>query len=123
VQSYVGGYRDWLRQGKALTDKDNLDQGKQQTNGIAAVANKKRNKNNKLSYKLKLELGKLPGKIEVLEKEVCKLQEQTHQVDFYGLPYEEIQVVLDELSNKQAKLEKSIERWSELELIQSEVPG
>ena len=117
VQSYVGGYRDWLRQGKALTDKDNHNQGKQQTNGIVAVANKKRNKNNKLSYKLKLELEKLPDNIELLEKEVIDLQEQTNQADFYSRPYEETQVILDELSNKQAKLEKSIERWSELELI------
>jgi len=123
VQSYVGGYRDWLRQGKALTDKDNHNQGKQQTNGIVAVANKKRNKNKKLSYKLKLELGKLPRKIEVLEKEVCELQEQTHQVDFYSRPYEETQVILDEFSNKQTELEQSIERWSELELIQSELQG
>jgi len=58
-----------------------------------------------------------------LEKEVIDLQEQTNQADFYGRPYEETQVILDELSNKQAKLEKSIERWSELELIQSEMPG
>jgi len=52
-----------------------------------------------------------------LEKEVIDLQEQTNQADFYSRPYEETQVILDELSNKQAKLEKSIERWSELELI------
>ncbi len=117
VQSYVGGYKDWLRQGKALTDKDNLDHGKQQIGDIVAVANKKRNKNKKLSYKLKLELEQLPSKIEVLEKEVIDLQEQTNQADFYSRPYEETQVILDELSNKQAKLEKSIERWSELELI------
>jgi len=123
VQSYVGGYKDWLRQGKVLTDKDNLNQGKQQTNGIEDVANKKRNKNNKLSYKLKLELEKLPGKIETLEKEVTQLQEQTHQVDFYSRPYEETQSILGKFTNKQTELEQSIERWSELELMQSELQG
>lgn len=123
VQSYVGGYKDWLKQGKALTDKDNLNQGKQQTDGIADVVNKKRNKNNKLSYKLNLELKKLPGKIEALEKEVVELQEKTHQVDFYSRPYEETQPILDNIINKKTELEQSIERWSELELMQSELQG
>jgi ABC transport system ATP-binding/permease protein len=119
IQNYAGGFSDWARHGKHLAEMDNLIAKKENTN--AENDNKKRTGNKKLSYKLKLELDSLPDKIEVLEKEVATLEEQTNEDDFYSKPYEEQQPVLDEMKLKQDALDDAIYRWAELENLEKEL--
>ena len=84
------------------------------------MANKK-SKATKLSYKLKLELEKLPHLIEKLEREVEQLHNQTRNSEFYGQPYKKIRVVLDALEESEKTLEKLTTRWAELEGMQTKI--
>ena len=115
IESYVGGFSEWLRHGKHLAEMDKLQksQGQQETQKT-----ERKGSNNKLSYKYKLELENLPAEIEQLEQEIQHLQTTTTDTDFYSKPYAEQQPVLDKLDKKQAELEHKIERWSELETLQ-----
>lgn len=119
VQAYVGGYSDWLRYGRSLTETDNTNQIGRRTKGPSPGSkDEKGNQRKKLSYKLKIELEQLPDKIEALEREVAGLEEQTVHPDFYTQPFDKVQPILDRLTSKQSELEQAIDRWSELEIMQ-----
>lgn len=123
VREYVGGYSDWRDQGgrfPAEASGARLDQhdkaekpDKPERSTKSAAAPKP--KPAKLSYKLKLELEQLPGRIEVLEQEVAEVQERIAAPDFYAGAPDEVAATLEELEQKEASLEKVIERWMELE--------
>ena len=117
IQAYAGGYNDWLKQGKHLNESDNLGRTKKCLAKQRGVG-KKNNSGGKLSYKLKIELEKLPERIETLEQQVTELQTRTHHPDFYNQPYEAYQPVLDQLTEKETKLEQAMERWGELEVME-----
>jgi len=119
IQSYVGGYSDWMKRGKALLKEEDLVKVDAQKNE-SKNANKK-SKATKLSYKLKLELEKLPHLIEKLEREVEQLHNQTRNSEFYGQPYKKIRVVLDALEESEKTLEKLTTRWAELEGMQTKI--
>jgi ABC transport system ATP-binding/permease protein len=118
IQNYAGGFSDWARHGKHLAEMDNPIAKKESND---SNTNKKRTGNNKLSYKLKLELDSLPDKIETLEKEVAELEAKTNEDDFYSKPYDEQQPVLDEMKEKQDALDDAIYRWAELENMEKEL--
>lgn len=69
----------------------------------------------RLSYKLKLELEQLPGQIENLESELEELRQRISNPEFYSGPADEVSATLAELGDREARLEKVIERWMELE--------
>jgi ATP-binding cassette subfamily F protein uup len=122
VQAYAGGYSDWLRQGKTLTEADDPNRSGRRTKMSALEPRSGREKKRtKLSYKLKLELEQLPDRIDALEKEVAELEEQADHPDFYTRPYEEVQPILDRLSAQKSVLEEAVERWSKLETLQQEL--
>ena len=125
VAEFVGGYTDWRRQGgrfpsegvsrKATKPPKNQKPVQETKPEAPAVADTKTTKPVKLSYKLKLELEKLPGQIEELEAELEKLRAQVSDPDFYAGPAGSVSSTLAELGDKEAHLEKVIERWMELE--------
>ncbi|MFB3061598.1 MAG: ABC transporter ATP-binding protein, partial [Candidatus Binatia bacterium] len=122
VQPYVGGYSDWLRRGRSLTETDNPTQTRHRTKGPTTDSQyKKGTQGKKLSYKLKLELEQLPDRIDALEKEVAELEEQTAHPDFYTRPFDKVRPILDQLTAKKSELEQAIDRWSELEIMQQEL--
>ncbi len=120
IQNYAGGFSDWHRHGKHLAEMDNPTSAKEKKNKLDSADNKQKN-NKKLSYKLKLELDKLPEKIEALEQTVTTLEEQTSADSFYAKPYTEQQPILDELRDNQDALDKAIRRWDELGTIEKEL--
>ena len=114
VKEYVGGYSDWVKRGKLLTEADVPDELTQlerssQTNQSAGAQSKK------LSYKLQRELDDLPAVIEKLEDEIDFLQQQIAQPEFYDQDFSASKDVLDELSLKQQQLDTAMLRWAELE--------
>lgn len=128
VREYVGGYSDWRRQGGCFPSEasgnrpDKQDKGAKPGNDekisssqSKPVAQSTKSKPAKLSYKLKLELEQLPGKIEALEQDIARLQTTIADTDFYSGPPEEVSATLEELTDKEARLEQVIERWMELE--------
>ena len=116
AREYVGGYRDWLRQGHQLAVTDDP---------LAAEARKrehaerrKRRAPTKLSYKDQRELDGLPQEIEELEARLAELQQDAAEPDFYTQDNELVQQRLQELTEAEALLESRIERWGELESLQ-----
>ncbi len=113
LKEYVGGYSDWLRQGKKLADAENplKDQpvaDKQDT--AAAERNAK-----KLSYNEQRELDQLPGSIEELENRVNTLEARVSAADFYSRDHATTKPILQEFSQAQQSLDQALERWTELE--------
>jgi len=122
VEPYVGGYSDWLRRGRSLTEADNPTQTRRRTKSPTTDSQyEKGNQGKKLSYKLKLELEQLPDRIDALEKVVAELEEQTAHPDFYTQPFDKVRPILDQLTAKKSELEQAIDRWSELEIMQQEL--
>jgi len=118
VREYVGGYTDWLRQGHALAETENPGDGGSDSATERQTA--KSSKAKKLGYKEARELEQLPQDIESLETSVEILQQKIAAPDFYAASHDNVQPVLQELKDKQATLEESVERWSELERMQAE---
>ena len=113
VREYVGGYTDWLRQGKALAEVDNpnVDSG---GNAMHTTTPAKR-KPKKLSYNEQRELDELPQQIEQLEAEVDALLENISSSDFYSQDHEATQPVLQKFAELQQALDVALERWTGLE--------
>ena len=113
VQEYVGGYSDWMRQGRKLAEIDNPNaqkSGRRERHDAAEAARPK-----KLSYNEQRELEQLPAEIEQLESELADLQQRISAPEFYGQAHERTQPVLHSLDAVQTVLERGIERWAELE--------
>ncbi|KEF32561.1 ATPase components of ABC transporters with duplicated ATPase domains [Marinobacter nitratireducens] len=131
VREYVGGYSDWRRQGgcfpsektgnrpdrqdRAGTKAAFGDNAEPVVKSPKAVDESTKRKPAKLSYKLKLELEKLPAQIEALEQEIAHLHDVISAADFYSGPPNEVSSTLESLAEKESQLEQVIERWMELE--------
>ena len=113
IREYVGGYSDWVRQGKRLREtdspfalKDKREQKHQRREQRTA---------NKLGYKDQRELDALPAEIEALETALAELQARVSAADFYKEDTDTVQSGLKELEAAEAFLESRVERWAELE--------
>jgi ATP-binding cassette subfamily F protein uup len=122
LQQYVGGYSDWARRGKELLIKD-IQTSSAKNTAAGSESNLKTTKSKKLSYKLQREYDMLPGQIETLEEKLEKLNKAIANPDFYSQDYTETEPVLNDLSNTQNELDIVMQRWLELEEMQSTVSG
>ncbi|CBJ79927.1 putative transport protein (ABC superfamily,atp_bind) [Xenorhabdus bovienii str. Jollieti] len=120
INNYVGGYYDAQQQ---RTQTISLHQSSEKKNSIEtkAVKSKETSKrtSNKISYHLLRELEQLPSLLETLEEEIEQLQSQVGDSEFFNQPHAITQNVLNELANKEQKLEKAFDRWQELEMIKN----
>ena len=116
IQEYVGGYRDWLRQGKQLAEADNPFEADRRRQ--AAAERRRQRKPNKLSYKDQRELDRLPAEIESIEATVAELQQTIADPSFYAGDRQAIQSTLKQLADAETALERHMDRWSELEQLQ-----
>jgi len=113
LREYVGGYSDWLRQGKALAEVDDpsLASGVDST----PAKNQPKHKPKKLSYNEQRELDQLPRQIEELETKVESLLEIISASDFYSQDHDKTGPVLQEFTESQQALDLALERWTALE--------
>ena len=113
VREYVGGYSDWLRQGKALAEVDdpNLVSGVDST----PAERPPKQKPKKLSYNEQRELDQLPQQIDELETKVGALLEKISSSDFYSQDHGKTGPELQEFTESQQALDLALERWTELE--------
>jgi ATP-binding cassette subfamily F protein uup len=121
VREYVGGYSDWLRQGKALAEVDdpNLVSGVDST----PAGSQPKQKLKKLSYNEQRELDQLPQQIDQLETKVGALLEKISSSDFYPQDHGKTGPVLQEFTESQQALDLALERWTELEERQQQYQG
>lgn len=132
VREYVGGYHDWVRQtGGGLVDelslqnKDAVVKSEESVEKDAEQSTKPfganppneapKPKKKKLSYKLQRELEQIPETIASLESEVESLQGEISDPSFYDQERSAIEAKTERLGVAQSELEKTIERWMELE--------
>ncbi len=117
IERYVGGYTDWLRQGRPLAETDNPHLQKGIEPPVTASEKRKQaaRQARRLSYKDQRELDSLPPKIEALEAEIKALERQTSAKGFYDKAWHETVPVLDALRIKQAEHEQVTARWLALE--------
>ena len=117
IQEYVGGYSDWLRQGKRLAEADNPFEAEERKR--VAAERRKQRKKTKLSYKDQRELDQLPEEIEILEASIAAVQQEIAEPKFYSQDPKMVQEALRKLANVEEQLELRVERWSELEVLQA----
>lgn len=122
VIDIVGGYDDavsWANS-KQSSAKDSEEKnetksvGSNQNSLDTTAGNKK-----KLSYKLKLELQALPEKIDQLESQLAEIQQQINQPDFFKREQSDVKATLQQSADLEQQLEKTFERWNELEELNS----
>lgn len=120
IGEYVGGYDDWLLQRPKIdtnspsnkaaatsqTQKKNTA-----TNTVATDAHTPK----KLSYNEQRELDQLPERLEQLEDEIAKIQEQFSQSDFYQQDSVAINKIQDQLAALETELSQAYARWETLE--------
>jgi ATP-binding cassette subfamily F protein uup len=117
IQEYVGGYSDWLRQGKRLAEADNPFEAEERKR--VEAERRKQRKKTKLSYKDQRELDQLPEEIEALEASIATVQQEIAGPEFYSQSPDTIQETLRKLADAEEQLELRVERWSELEVLQA----
>jgi ABC transport system ATP-binding/permease protein len=108
-KEYPGGYDDWIDQ------KKKLEGGGQKPE--AGGRKSEKNKKNSLNGKDKRELEEMPKRIEVLEQELEALGMKMSAPDFYQLPLEERQPVIDRSEAIPMEMDVLFERWGELEAL------
>ncbi|MDF2152145.1 ABC transporter ATP-binding protein [Vibrio sp. CAU 1672] len=123
IEEFVGGYHDAKQQREqALATRKAAEKATVKHKPVEETPKTTPVKNNskKLSYKLQRELEALPAKLEQLESDIEALQEQVNQPEFFTLPVDETQPVLEQLSALEQELEIAFERWEELEAMQQD---
>lgn len=110
VESYLGGYSDYIAAKKKLpTKKAEIEKP-----AIAAPTPEKK-QNNKMTFKLKHELEQLPARITKLETEIAELKETLSDSDLYTRDAKLFDTASHRLVAAQNELEESELRWLELE--------
>jgi ATP-binding cassette subfamily F protein uup len=110
VNEYVGGYDDWVAQ-KKLTEETELKAKKQ------TETKKPNHPKKKLSYKNQREYDGLEKKLEDIEAEIEKLQNDMTQPDFYQKSPQDITKIQDLFTQRQEDLDAAYQRWEELEAL------
>lgn len=112
-----GGYEDWTNQGGKWPEDAEVKNTKKEK-PVDKKVNQSPPKTKKLSYKDQREFDQMPELIEQLESEVMALEEQVSDAKFYSQPPEVTGPVLERLMEAQEQLNRTYDRWVELEGLQ-----
>ena len=117
VNRYVGGYKDWVRQGGVFVDDSEIAQ-EQKTDKQAAPVEPKTvaaAPKPKLSYKEQRELEELPKLIDKTEKEIADMDALVASPEFYKKTSTDTEAVFKKLHDAQQRLDLLYARWQQLE--------
>lgn len=114
IEEFVGGYSDWERQRPATT-KAPAPAKSTAPPAAAPPPTPAATRKKKLSYKEQQELDQLPDKIEALEQQQEMLTAAVSDPGFYQQDPSSVEKTMRELDSVSKELEKSIDRWGELE--------
>ncbi len=132
LNEYVGGYDDWQRtikkRGSAASQSGSSSRANKSMAPARSVSSSSGTKQRaaaetsatasparRLSYKEKLELERLPGKIETLEADIASLHETMAQPEYYKEPGELQAKNQAQLSQLEQQLAEAYQRWEALE--------
>ncbi len=108
IEEYVGGYDDWLRQRRSTTAPTS-------TASSVSLPTTAPNKPQKLSYKERQELDRLPAEIEALEEEQSQLHAQLADPSLYRDAADNVAELRNRLETLEMTLEDRYQRWETLE--------
>jgi ABC transport system ATP-binding/permease protein len=114
VETYVGGYEDWLRQRKVSAADAPATAAKQPRPAVAAAPDATAAPK-KLSYRERRELDELPARIEALETEQRTLGETIAGPNFYKEPAVTITAALERAAAIDHELAALYARWDALD--------
>jgi ATP-binding cassette subfamily F protein uup len=121
VEEFVGGYEDWLRQRRRLTQQQGTpsSRGAKKSHKDGSTAGTPPGaaptKSRRLSYKEQRELDALPKRIAALEAEQEILNGTVISPAFYARPADEIHASLARLAALQTALLDAYAKWEELD--------
>ena len=120
LQEYVGGYDDWLRQGKPSIEPSKPIASKERSRKREDAPKAKQ----KLSYKESRELEALPRTIEAMEEEKGRLTTTLNSPEFYA-SYDaaKLRAANDRLGVLEKGLDEAYHRWDELETLAAKLGG
>ncbi|WP_457676471.1 ATP-binding cassette ATPase Uup [Thiolapillus sp.] len=112
VNTYVGGYSDWLVQRPV---PDTSAPAQQKTAETSSVRKKPAATTRKLGYKEQRELDKLPEEIEAMEERKEEVESALSDPELYQRDPQRAQGLSEELQKVVEQLETLYQRWDELE--------
>jgi ATP-binding cassette subfamily F protein uup len=120
LQEYVGGYDDWLRQGKSSVEAPKSTTSKERSQKQERPPKEKQ----KLTYKESRELEALPQTIEAMEEEKRRLTATLNSPEFYA-SYDaaKLRAANDRLEVLEKGLNEAYHRWDELESLVAKLSG
>ncbi|AQT45802.1 ATP-binding cassette, subfamily F, uup [Bartonella apihabitans] len=118
---YAGGYSDMIaqRKGREIEQKNVAKSSAPQTSAPAERA--KRETKQKLSYKQKYALEKLPSEIDALHDEIAKMEKEFSDPDLYTKNAKRFEELSHLLEQKRKDLEAKENEWLELEMLKEEL--
>ena len=118
---YAGGYSDMIaqRKGREIEQKNVAKSSSPQTSAPAERA--KRETKQKLSYKQKYALEKLPSEIDALHNEIAKMEKEFSDPDLYTKNAKRFEELSRLLEQKRKDLETKENEWLELEMLKEEL--
>ncbi|MEE9303125.1 MAG: ATP-binding cassette domain-containing protein [Thiotrichaceae bacterium] len=117
LEEYVGGYDDWMKQKKTSNSISTTQDKKSAKHSTAKHKESKAEKqqDKKLTYKERLELEKLPKRIEELETEIEAIHATMASADFYKKSQEKTAEIQQKLAESEQELTQGYQRWEELD--------
>ncbi len=118
---YAGGYSDMIaqRKGREIEQKNVAKSSSPQTSAPAERG--KRETKQKLSYKQKYALEKLPLEIDALHDEIAKMEKEFSDPDLYTKNAKRFEELSRLLEQKRKDLEIKENEWLELEMLKEEL--
>ncbi len=113
VREYIGGYDDWQQQ-RQQDKAAEAKKAKTVAKTTKTVAKQTKQKST-LTYQEQLDLEAFPKKIEEMEAEIAKFNDEMSQPEFYQQDQVKVAKVQDGLAALNLQLEEAYERWDELE--------
>ena len=118
---YAGGYSDMIAQRKGIEVAKNKTE-KTVSSSISTVSQReKRTEKQKLSYKQKFALEKLPLEIDELHKLIESLEKEFSDPQLYMKYEKRFHELSQLLDKKRTELSKKEEEWLELEMLREEI--
>jgi ATP-binding cassette subfamily F protein uup len=118
VVEYVGGYEDYVRMRRpVLVPARETSASERSPKPVPAAQDGGLTSRRKRTFNEEREYAALPARVETLETEHQRLQQEVASPEFYKSPREHIESVLARTEAVALELEQALERWIELEEI------
>ncbi len=116
VETYVGGYTDWIRSGGSLTRIQDQEQSASKKNStVEKQSPQKKKAEHRNDYRKKKELERVMRQIDKLEIQAHKLEAEMAKEGFYDKGQSKVDTVLKQVAYNRSELADAYAAWEALE--------